>query len=187
MSAPLIKRPAPTGREFTFGENEIIVSKTDLKGHITYTNSVFLRVAGYTESELLGQPHNVIRHPLMPRCIFGFMWETIASGKEIFAYVLNMAKSGDGYWVFAHVTPSYSPQGAHIGYHSNRRRPYPDALDKIRPLYEELRQIENRLAASPREAIAASTRALQQKLQGQDYAHFVFGLSAHTSLERSIA
>jgi PAS domain S-box-containing protein len=81
----------PTGRERTWGDEEIIVSKTDLKGIITYANRTFLNVAGYTEEEVLGKPHNMIRHPDMPRCVFKLLWDTIESGNEIFAYVKNMA------------------------------------------------------------------------------------------------
>ena len=113
----------PTGVERTFGEDEIIVSKTDAKGIIRYANGVFLRVSGYEEADVLGQPHNIIRHPEMPRCIFRLLWDTIASGEEIFAYVLNLAADGAHYWVFAHVTPSFGPRGEIIGYHSNRRLP----------------------------------------------------------------
>ena len=94
---------APTGRERMFGEDEIIVSKTDLQGKITYANSVFLRVVGYAEEDVLGQPHSMIRHPGMPRAVFKLLWETIAGGREIFAYVKNMARDGDHYSVFAHV------------------------------------------------------------------------------------
>ena len=104
---------APTGRERMFGEDEIIVSKTDLKGRITYANSVFLRVAGYAEEDVLGQPHSMIRHPGMPRAVFKLLWETIAGGREIFAYVKNMARDGDHYWVFAHVTPSFDNRRHH--------------------------------------------------------------------------
>jgi PAS domain S-box-containing protein len=75
----------PSGVERTFGEDEIIVSKTDVKGRITYANQVFLRVAGYTERELLGQPHNIIRHPDMPRCVFKLLWDTLEAKREIFA------------------------------------------------------------------------------------------------------
>jgi len=90
MSAVAI---APTGMERRFEEDEIIVSKTDLKGRITYANQVFLRVAGYSEKEVLGQPHNLIRHPDMPRCVFKLLWDTLEAKREIFAYVLNMAKT----------------------------------------------------------------------------------------------
>ena len=77
----------PTGVETTISDNEIIVSKTDTRGIIQYANDVFMRVAKYDESEVIGQPHNMIRHPDMPRTIFKLLWDTIASGQEIFAYV----------------------------------------------------------------------------------------------------
>ena len=101
----------PTGKEVFFPAGELIVSKTDLKGRITYANSTFCHIAGYSEAELLGQPHSIIRHPDMPRAVFRLVWDTIAAGREIFGYVKNMARSGDHYWVFAHVTPSFDAQG----------------------------------------------------------------------------
>ncbi len=136
-----------TGNEVFFGDDEIIVSKTDLKGRITYANEVFLRVAGYTEEEVLGQPHSMIRHPDMPRCVFKLLWDTIASGGEIFAYVVNRAKNGDHYWVLAHVTPSFDANSQIIGYHSNRRVPDRKVVtDTIVPLYGNLLEEENRHA-----------------------------------------
>ncbi len=108
-----------SGRERKFAEDDIIVSKTDLTGRIRYANRVFLDIAGYEEREVIGRPHNMIRHPNMPSCIFHLLWEIIQRDEEIFAYVLNMAKNGDHYWVFAHVTPSYSTEtGERNGYHS---------------------------------------------------------------------
>ena len=107
MREPTIR---PTAVERTFKEDEIIVSKTDLKGIITYANRTFLEVAMYSEDEVLGQPHSLIRHPDMPRCVFKLLWDTIQGGEEIFAYVKNMAKNGDYYWVFAHVTPTFNRQ-----------------------------------------------------------------------------
>jgi PAS domain S-box-containing protein len=134
-----------TGVEQFFDENEIIVSKTDLKGRITYCNDVFLKIAGYTEQECLGQPHSMIRHPDMPRCIFGLLWETIQGGNEIFAYVINRCKNGDHYWVNAHVTPSRDRSGEIIGYHSNRRVPDRKIIDDIiSPLYKDLLAEEQR-------------------------------------------
>jgi len=88
-------RVQPTSRERLWGEEEIIVSKTDLKGIITYANRTFLKVSGYSEEELLGKPHSIIRHPDMPRCVFKLLWDTIEAGREILAYVKNMAKNGD--------------------------------------------------------------------------------------------
>ena len=101
--------------ELSFNENEIIVSKTDLKGRITYGNEVFIKLSGYEERELLGKPHNIVRHPQMPKCIFKLLWERIQSGEEIFAYVVNQAKNGDHYWVFANVTTSFDNNGKIIG------------------------------------------------------------------------
>lgn len=177
----------PNGREITFGENEIIVSKTDLHGIITYANEVFISVSGYTEEELLGQPHNILRHPAMPRCVFRLLWETVKGGDEIFAYVLNLAKDGSEYWVHAHVTPSHDPQGRMIGYHSNRRLPFPDALEKVTPLYAQLLAEENR--HSDKEAgMIASAQMLNDTLAslGMDYSQFVFSLSESTRLQSSI-
>lgn len=174
----------PTGREVTFGEDEIIVSKTDCAGVITYANSVFQRVSGYTAKELLGKPHNLIRHPDMPRCVFKLLWDTIATGEEIFAYVINQAKNGDHYWVFAHVTPSYDDHGRCIGYHSNRRVPYADALPKVQALYAQLRSIETS-HSDPRAGMDAGTRAVLDLLRGSGvtYSQFVFSLSRHTTLD----
>jgi len=75
----------PTGQEVHFDRNDLIVSKTNLKGHITYANDIFLDIAGYTEEEVIGKPHNLIRHPDMPRCVFKLLWDTLQSGTEIFA------------------------------------------------------------------------------------------------------
>ncbi|WP_153769708.1 PAS domain-containing protein [Labrenzia sp. CE80] len=128
-----------TGVERTFGDDDIIVSKTNLKGHITYANDVFLKIADYKEKEVLGQPHSLIRHPHMPRCVFKLLWQTVEAGQEIFAYVINRTKHGDHYWVYAHVTPSRDTSGRIIGYHSNRRVPDRKILeDQIMPLYREL-------------------------------------------------
>jgi len=174
MATPNI---TPSGREITFHEQEIIVSKTDTRGVMTYVNPVFERVSGYTEAELLGQPHNLIRHPDMPRSVFKLLWDVIASGEEIFAYVNNMARNGDNYWVFAHVTPTFDAAGGISGYHSSRRVPEPSAVQKVIPLYRELLAIE-RGASSKGPGLVASTEKLMQVLDqaGIDYPEFVFSL-----------
>ena len=167
-----------TGVERTFGEDEIIVSKTDLKGHITYANDVFLRVAGMTEAETIGQPHSCIRHPGMPRAVFKLLWDTLAQGKEIFAYVINRAKGGDHYWVIAHVTPSYDSSGQVVGYHSNRRVPDKKVVQTvIEPLYKQLLDIENS-HANRKDGMNASFDALVNILneKGVAYDEFIFSL-----------
>lgn len=138
-----MQTPHCTGTERFFDENDIIVSKTNLKGHLTYCNKTFLDIADYQERDCLGQPHNMIRHPDMPRCIFQLLWETIQAGDEIFAYVINRAANGDHYWVYAHVTPSVGEAGTIVGYHSNRRVPDRDILEnRIIPLYRQLLELE---------------------------------------------
>jgi PAS domain S-box-containing protein len=142
--AQSLDRTQLTGHERTFAPDEFIVSKTDVKGHITYANEVFLRISGFDEEEVIGAPHSLVRHPDMPRCVFKLLWETIQAKKEIFAYVINTAKTGDHYWVFAHVTPSFDEQGDVIGFHSNRRAPEPSKLDTIRTIYRQLMEEEER-------------------------------------------
>lgn len=167
----------PTGVERHFGEEEIIVSKTDLKGHVTYANEVFLRVAGITEEEAIGAAHSIIRHPDMPRCVFKLLWDTLEKGEEIFAYVVNMASNGDHYWVLAHVTPSFNEQGQIIGYHSNRRVPDRAAVDKAKALYADLLAIENG-APDRKTGMEMALNKVVELLQqaGLGYDEFVFSL-----------
>jgi len=166
-----------TGHECTFHEDDIIVSKTDLKGIISYANQVFLDVAGYTEQEVLGKPHNLIRHPDMPKCVFKLLWDTISEGKEIFAYVINKCKNGDHYWVFAHVTPSFDLEGNITGYHSSRRKPDHEAVEQVKGVYELLLKEENS-HADWRIGMQASTDLLLAHLDkaGIEYDEFVFSL-----------
>ncbi len=126
-----MKRPVPTGVECFFRNDEIIVSKTDPRGIVTYANDVFIRVSGYTEEQLLGKPHNLIRHPDMPRSVFHLLWRRIQAGNEIFAYVKNMARNGDHYWVHAHVTPTFDASGRIVNFHSNRRVPDRSAIAAV--------------------------------------------------------
>lgn len=177
-SPPLISRHVElTGQEIMFGTEEILVTKTDLQGRITYANDVFIRIAGYTEGETIGQPHSMIRHPDMPRVIFKLLWETIQSGKEIFAYVCNSAANGGHYWVFAHVTPTFDNNGQIIGYHSSRRCPDRQGVEKAKALYEKLRAAE-RGHARKADAIAASLQVLQLAIaeHHSSYEEFVFSL-----------
>ncbi|MEO5336837.1 MAG: PAS domain-containing protein [Magnetospirillum sp. WYHS-4] len=167
-----------TGVERTFAEHEIIVSKTDLKGRITYGNEVFFRMAGYTERQAIGQPHSMIRHPEMPRCVFKLLWDTIQGGHEIFAYVVNRSANGDHYWVLAHVTPSRDGSGNLVGYHSNRRVPNRTVLTStIIPLYNQLLQEENR-HSNAKDGMNASHAMLVNLLKdkGMRYDELIFAL-----------
>ena len=165
----------PTGEERSFSAEELIVSKTDPRGVITYANDVFLRVGAYGLDEVIGQPHNLIRHPDMPRAVFKLLWDTLAARQELFAYINNLAADGANYWVLAHVTPSYGAGGSVVGYHSNRRRPSPRALDRVRPLYEAL-LAEERRHPNARAAVAASSALLDQLVSAHaaSYEDFVW-------------
>lgn len=159
-------------QELSFNDNQFIVSKTDLNGKLTYGNSLFIEISGYTEKELLGQPHKILRHEDMPAVIFKMLWNHIKEGKEIFAYVKNKTKDGDYYWVFAHVTPSYNPHRQITNYHSVRRKPSQKALDVIKPLYTTLLQKERH------GGVQASEAALNQMLadKGMPYDRFILTL-----------
>ncbi len=167
----------PTGVERTFGEDEIIVSKTDTRGIITYANDVFLNIAGYTKEEILGKPHSIIRHPAMPRCIFKLLWDRLKAGQEIFAYVDNLAKNGDNYWVFAHVTPTFDNNKEIIGYHSSRRVPEKKALEIIKPLYAALLKEEQK-HKTPKSGMEAAFAMLVKLLEEKkvSYDEFIFSL-----------
>ncbi|MDB5653048.1 MAG: putative sensor domain for methyl-accepting chemotaxis sensory transducer [Tardiphaga sp.] len=170
----------PTNREIFFPASELIVSKTDLKGRITYVNQLFCRIAGYAEAQVVGQPHSIIRHPDMPRSVFKLLWDTIEDHREIFAYVKNMASNGDFYWVFAHITPSFGADGKINGYHSNRRAPAADIIQNtIVPLYAEVLAIEQR-HVNGKDALAAGYKALTDFVASQkvSYDELMFSIKS---------
>lgn len=172
-----MKNPAiqPSSVERVMRENDFIVSKTDLKGRITYGNRIFIEFSGYTEDELLGAQHNIVRHPDMPRAVFKLLWDTIQAGQECFAYVKNMARDGSFYWVLANVTPSYDQEGQPIGYMSVRRKPKPEAVKAIDAIYREMLEAEKR--AGSRDAIAASRQVLERVLAEKQLSYEEFVLS----------
>ncbi|HLP31715.1 MAG TPA: PAS domain-containing protein, partial [Geothrix sp.] len=136
-----------TQREVLFDPEEALISKTDLKGVITYANDAFIRVSGYHQGELLGQPHNLMRHPDMPPEAFKDLWKTIQTGRPWTGIIKNRCKNGDHYWVDAYVTPVYS-NGQLSGYQSVRTAPKRDAVEKADALYRDLR--EKRITKLPK-------------------------------------
>ena len=153
-------------------ENDFIVSKTDTKGRITYCNKIFMNMAEYGEEELLGQPHNIIRHPDMPRVVFKYLWDEISQKREVFAFVVNKTKNNNHYWVFTHVTPSFDDRGNIIGYYSVRRKPNPKALEIIKPLYKAM------LDAEAKGGMDASFKLLVDVLtdKGMEYDELIIAL-----------
>jgi len=160
--------------------DEFIVSKTDAAGRLTYCNRIFIDYAGYTEGELLGQQHNIVRHPDMPRAVFNLLWSTLKSGNEFFGYVKNITKDGSYYWVFANVTPSYSGSGSDVkdinGYFSVRRKPDAEKLRIVSALYNDMLLAEK--AAGTSAAIAAGTKVLMDAVNktGKDYREFILSI-----------
>ena len=152
--------------------DDFIISKTDLKGRLTYVNKIFIDIAEYTEEELLGQAHNIVRHVDMPKAIFKLLWDTIQKKEELFAYVINRTKGGNAYWVFANITASLDDKGQALGYYSVRRKANPQALEIIKPLYVKM------LEAEKRGGIEASNKILTDilKEKGMDYNEFIISI-----------
>ena len=169
------KNIVPTKHERVMREDDFLVSKTDLKGRITYGNRIFIEYSGYSEAELLGKQHNIVRHPDMPRGVFKFLWDTLESRQECFAYVKNQSKDGGFYWVFANVTPSFNAQGQVDGYFSVRRKPRASGIAVVSGLYKQMLDEERR--AGPKEACAASLALLTNALSQQGVSYETFILS----------
>ncbi len=158
--------------ERKMNENDFIVSKTDLKGNITYCNRIFMDMAEYTEEELLGKPHNIIRHKDMPKAVFKLLWTRIQNKEEVFAFVLNKTKNNNEYWVFANVTASLDVRGRIIGYYSVRRKPNPKAIEIMKPLYAQMLQAERS------GGVTASTKLLTDVLEkkGMSYDELIIAI-----------
>jgi methyl-accepting chemotaxis protein len=127
-----------TQTEYVLADGETIVSRTDLKGKITYVNRDFIVASGFTEAELIGQPHNILRHPDMPPAAFEDMWATLKAGLPWSGMVKNRRKNGDFYWVVANATPVKEGDTV-VGYMSVRTRPTRQQIDGAEDLYRRLR------------------------------------------------
>lgn len=127
--------PKPIDMEITLGYDEMLFSHTDKKGSILFGNEVFVRLSEFELPELIGKPHNIIRHPDMPRVIFRLFWQELLAGNSIIAYVKNRSKSGRHYWVLAMGLPCQ-------GFLSIRIRPGSDLFKKIQMVYKQLLSIE---------------------------------------------
>ncbi len=128
-----------TNTERDFRDGETVVSKTDLKGMISYVNPYFCEIAGYTEKESLGQPHNFVRHPDMPSEAFADLWDTLKKGRPWTGYVKNRCKNGDYYWVEANATP-IRENGQVVGYMSVRSKPARVQVEAASKLYQDIRE-----------------------------------------------
>ncbi|AEW85546.1 PAS domain S-box protein [Flavobacterium columnare] len=132
-------KPVPVDREVNWNKSRTIVSRTDQYGSIVSVNDVFLDVSGYTEKELLKQPHNVIRHPDMPKAIFKVLWDNLKRGENFYGIVKNMAKSGEYYWVLT----DFDIVDGNKGYQARRVAVSEDLIKKeIEPLYNRIKKLE---------------------------------------------
>jgi len=132
----------PTDIEHPVTSVDIIVSKANDKGDITYANPIFFKIAGYSQAELLEKPHSILRHPDMPKVIFQYFWSQIKGGDDIKCFVKNITKDGGFYWVFASVRVAKNPDGSFRNYVSTRKTMGSSARGIIEPLYKKLKEIE---------------------------------------------
>ncbi|PAV26833.1 chemotaxis protein [Tamilnaduibacter salinus] len=126
-----------TQREVSMREGDRLITSTNPKGVITYVNDAFVEISGFSEDELLGQAHNIIRHPDMPQSVFKHMWDTIQAGKPWMGVVKNRCKNGDHYWVSAYVTP-VSERGELVGFESVRTCPTRGQVERAEKMYKRL-------------------------------------------------
>ncbi len=137
----MIKRPEPVDEEVLF-DGRSLISETDLKGIITFVNRKFVEMTGYSKKEAVGQPHNILRHPDMPKAAFEGMWKIIKEGKTWEGYVKNLRKDGKYYWVIVTIVPKKDENGNIIGYIASRKMPDRNHLQKIIRQYEEMLEKE---------------------------------------------
>ena len=165
------------GVERVLGEGDLIVSKTDLRGYITYANDVFLDIAEYRLRDVMGKPHSIVRSKGMPRAAFKLVWDRLEAGKETFAYVVNRTRNDNHYWVFAHMTPSFGADGKPIGYHSNRRRPDAKAVAAISSIYDQV-LVEEARHKNGKQSLAAGYALLSKIIDdtGMEYDEYVLSL-----------
>ncbi|MDD2450111.1 MAG: PAS domain-containing protein [Sulfurimonas sp.] len=145
-------KQAPRDEAIELDPKRYIVSETDAKGNITYCNEYFREVSGYTEDELIGAPHNIVRHPDMPKVVFKLLWETISKGKNINAIIKNLAKDGRYYWIFTEFEiRKNTDTGEIIGYHASRKTISKFVIEIIAELYAKLLEIEKTQGVSASE------------------------------------
>jgi len=138
-----MNKPTPIDEEIILDPKRYIVSETDENGKITFCNDYFMEVSGYSQEELIGKPHSIVRHPDMPKIVFKLLWQTISQGKNINAVVKNLAKDGRYYWIFTEFESRRDTDtGEIIGYHAARKSISKHVIEIIAELYAKLLEIE---------------------------------------------
>lgn len=169
------KQYSGTNNEYALKENDLIVTKTDLKGRITYANKTFLDISILEEANILNKPHSIIRHPDMPKAVYRFLWDTVKGGEEFFGVIKNLCSDGGFYWVFANITPSFDSSGNVVGYFSARRYVERELVTNMAGLYKLMLQEEVR-QSDDRRAIEASTKVFNDFFieKGVSYNEYLF-------------
>lgn len=148
-----------TLQEYRFPERQRLISATDLQGKITYCNDHFIEVSGFSEQELIGSDHNLIRHPDTPPAVFEHLWRTLKQGQPWMGIIKNRRANGDYYWVNAYVTPIFGNSHEIIGYESVRTCPSPEHILRANTLYKRLNK-----GLSPNSYWVPRFNLLKQKL-----------------------
>ncbi len=142
ITGQVIQKPEPIDDEIPY-DGGVMITETDTAGVIVYANRKFRETTGYKKEELIGSPHSINRHPIMPKAGFKDMWDTVKSGKYWEGYVRNMAKSGKYYNVIVWVKPKFDENGKIVGYIAGRKVPDKEGLEKALELYKKLKADED--------------------------------------------
>ena len=138
----LITKPTPNNNEVIISPNKVIMSKTNYKGVIQYANDYFLEVCQYQDTEIIGKPHNIIRHPDMPKIIFKVMWEKLHKGENLYAVVKNLTKNGDFYWVVTKFETTYDENGNILAHYARRKAVPKKVRETVENIYKTILAIE---------------------------------------------
>ncbi len=165
-----VERPTPIDREVVWNKSQVVISEADVYGRITNVNDVFSNVCGYSPEEMIGQPHNIIRHPDMPKLIFKLLWDNLKAGNNFIGVIKNLAKSGEYYWVITDFEMHRDAMG-NITHYIARRKSVPKAVieNYVAPLYQTLLKLEKV------GGMELSARFFKNYLakQGKDYIDFI--------------
>ena len=173
MSSHPLRPQQILNEEINWDKTQIISSKTDASGTILYMNDAFEAASEYNKIELIGEPHNIIRHPDMPKVVFKVLWENLKQGKNFHAIVKNLTRSGRYYWVITDFTIDKDEKGKIVGYTGRRKALPKSVVDKIEPLYKTLLNIEQ---AKSEVASELYFKAYLKEEVGKSYDDFVVDL-----------
>lgn len=175
-----IAKPTPIDREVSWDKSKTLISETDRFGTITNVNEAFCAVSGYASTELIGQPHNVIRHPDMPKIVFKMLWDNIKQGNNFAGVVKNLSKNGEYYWVITDFEMRKDAMG-NITHYLGRRKSVPEKVitNYVAPLYETLLKLEKVGGMDLSSRFFKNYLAMQKK----DYIDFVISIMAESEEE----